>query len=327
MIYKPTTLLLLAISVIGTGSAVAQTLGAIPVPVAANPAFIQTSPAPSATANAAAASVGMQTPVKASVSAEVPAAAKQPAAQEEKPKVVATAQSPVEKPAESGASKAEVNPMTGKTVDIETLTHDYEKEKLLAAIATEKQKRLTAERSGVDQAMPAPPVGGMKAPLAPQASANASASTVNGAAEAPIKPAKVVKMKPVPVMPTTPTLAGTMMQNGERYAIIEQGGESVVVKQGQRAFGQLVDKVSSTSVTLGGMDLAGQPSSVMRVARSDVQTSNPSASGQLNALGSGPMPAPLTGPSINPSLPMTIPTQGQAPINTPSFSGQPGVNR
>lgn len=327
MIYKPTTLLLLAISAIGTGSVAAQTLGAIPVPVAANPAFIQTSQAPSASANAAPASVGVQTPVKASVSAEGPAAVKQPAAQEEKPKAVATAQPSAEKPAESGPIKAEVNPMTGKAADIETLTHDYEKEKLLAAIATEKQKRLTAERSGVDQAMPAPPLGANKPPLAPQASANSNAAAFNGAAEAPIKPAKVVKMKPVPVMPATPTLAGTMMQNGERYAIIEQGGESVVVKQGQTAFGQLVDKVSSTSVTLGGMVLAGQPSSVMRVARSDVQTSNPGASGQLNALGSGPMPAPLTGPGINPSLPMTIPTQGQSPINTSSFPGQPGVTR
>ena len=35
--------------------------------------------------------------------------------------------------------------------DIETLTLTYEREKLLAAIATEKQKRLTAERTANDR--------------------------------------------------------------------------------------------------------------------------------------------------------------------------------
>ena len=117
------------------------------------------------------------------------------------------------------------------------------------------------------------------------------------------------------------------MQNGERYAIIEQGGESTVVKQGQMAFGQSVDKVTSNSATLGGVYLASQPTSVMRVAKTDIQPMTGNGPGQSGIAGSGPMPAPLAGPGINPALPMTIPTQGQAPINTSSIPGQPGMVR
>lgn len=329
MIYKPTTLLLLAISAMGTGSVAAQTLGAIPVPIAANPAFIQTSQAPSAVPSSqTVVAVTTATSSKASPAASSTAANSSPeqSAPDKLKVAVANSSATTDKPAVE--AKSEVNPMTGKAADIETLTHDYEVEKIRAAIATEKQKRLTAERSTNESIMPGAPLASIgKPPLTPQIGTNPLLVTADAQAVPTPKPVKMAKPKPVTVMPTMPLLAGTLMQNGERYAIIEQGGDSVVVKQGQMAFGQIVDKVSSTSVTLGGMVLTSQPSSVMRVARSDVQTSGSSAPGQASVIGSGPMPAPLSGPSINPALPMTIPTQGQAPINTSSIPGQPGMVR
>jgi hypothetical protein len=105
-----------------------------------------------------------------------------------------------------------------------------------------------------------------------------------------------------------------MMQNGERYAIFEQGGETVVAKQGQTAFGQSVGKVSESGAILGGMMLTKQSADVMRLARNDIGVT-PTVGMQQSAV-NGPLPAPLSGPGVNPSLPLTIPTQGQAPTNT-----------
>lgn len=312
-------LLLLCLTAIGSSAALAQQLGGIPVAVAANPAFIQAGPSGMAaqaiqTAPQAVASVPV---VSITPAATSPAAtpAKQASQTDEKVKpVIASNAQPAEKSPPPPPPKGEVNPMTGKTADIETLTHDYEVEKIRAAIATEKQKRLTAERTANDQAMPTPPSGPMKAPLVGPAGANPGAASVNAQAEAPVKPVKVARIKPVPVMPAMPMLAGTMMQNGERYAIIEQSGESVVVKQGQTAFGQAVGRISESSVSLGGMMLSAQAPSVMRVARNDMPVGGTSVGGTQSVAGNGPMPAPLSG--VNPSLPLTIPTQGQAPTNT-----------
>ncbi len=311
-------LLLLCLTAIGSSAALAQQLGAIPVAVAANPAFIQAGPSGMA---AQAVQTASQAVTATQVVSSTPAAtpAKQAAQTEEKANdktkpVVANNAQPTEKAApDATPPKGEVNPMTGKVADIETLTLTYEREKLLAAIATEKQKRLTAERTANDQAMPTPPSGPMKAPLVGPAGANPGAPA-NGQVETPVKPVKVARIKPVPVMPAMPMLAGTMMQNGERYAIIEQSGESVVVKQGQTAFGQAVGRISESSVSLGGMMLSAQAPSVMRVARNDMPVGGASIGGTQSVAGNGPMPAPLSG--VNPSLPLTIPTQGQAPTNT-----------
>lgn len=314
-------LLLLCLTAIGSSTALAQQLGAIPVAVAANPAFIQAGPSGMAAQAVQTASQAVTTtPVVSSTpAAGSPAAtpAKQAAQTDEKAKpVVANNAQPTEKAApDATPPKGEVNPMTGKVADIETLTLTYEREKLLAAIATEKQKRLTAERTANDQAMPTPPSGPIKAPLVGPVGANPGAPA-NAPAEIPTKPVKVAKMKPVPVMPAMPMLAGTMMQNGERYAIIEQGGDSVVVKQGQTAFGQTVGRITENGATLGGMMLSAQAPSVMRVARNDSQIGATSGVGMQSVVGNGPMPAPLSGPGVNPSLPLTIPTQGQAPTNT-----------
>lgn len=317
-------LLLLCLAAIGSSAASAQQLGAIPVAVAANPAFIQAGPSGIAAQAVQTASQAVTTtPVVSSAPAAASPAttpAKQAAQTDEKANdkakpVVANNAQPAEKAApDATPPKGEVNPMTGKVADIETLTLTYEREKLLAAIATEKQKRLTAERTANDQAMPIPPSGPMKAPLVGPAGANPGAASVNAQAEAPVKPVKVARIKPVPVMPAMPMLAGTMMQNGERYAIIEQSGESVVVKQGQTAFGQAVGRISESSVSLGGMMLSAQAPSVMRVARNDMPVGGTSVGGTQSVAGNGPMPAPLSG--VNPSLPLTIPTQGQAPTNT-----------
>lgn len=313
MNHKSQYILLLALSAIGTGIASAQTLGAIPVPVGANPAFIQTSQSTSmptvVTPGASA-----QMAYKANPVSETQAPSKSAPVQEEKPKPAVNAQPGSEKPAaEAVASKTEVNPMTGKASDIEILTHDYEVEKIRAAIATEKQKRVTAERAMSDQVLPPPLAAPIKPPLVPQAGnglppQNQEASTIA------MKPAKTPRVKPMPVMPPMATLAGTMMQNGERFAIIEQGGETAVVKQGQIAFGQTVGRVAENNVTLGGMMLSTQAANVMRVAKTDSQALPSSMPGAMS--NSGPMPAPLSAPGINPSLPMTIPTQGQAPVNT-----------
>lgn len=312
-------LLLLCLAAIGSSAASAQQLGAIPVAVAANPAFIQAGQSgmaaqavQTASQAVAAAPVVSSTPAAASPAATP---AKQAAQTDEKAKpVVANNAQPAEKAApDATPPQGEVNPMTGKVADIETLTLTYEREKLLAAIATEKQKRLTAERTANDQAMPTPPSGPIKAPLVGPVGANPGAPA-NGQVETPVKPVKVVRIKPVPVMPAMPMLAGTMMQNGERYAIIEQSGESVVVKQGQTAFGQAVGRISESSVSLGGMMLSAQAPSVMRVARNDMPVGGASVGGTQSVAGNGPMPAPLSG--VNPSLPLTIPTQGQAPTNT-----------
>ena len=317
-------LLLLCLTAIGSGAALAQQLGAIPVAVAANPAFIQAG-------QSGMAAQAVQTPPQAVTATQVvsstPAAAspaatpaKQAAQTEEKANdkakpVVASNAQPAEKAAlDATPPKGEVNPMTGKVADIETLTLTYEREKLLAAIATEKQKRVTAERTANDQAMPTAPTGPMKAPLVGPVVANPGAPA-NAPAEIPVKPVKVAKTKPVPVMPAMPMLAGTMMQNGERFAVIEQGGETAVVKEGQTAFGQPVGKVSESGAMLGGMMLGKQSASVMRLARNDMSTAP--AGGLQSVAGNGPMPAaPLSGPGINPTLPVTIPTQGQAPTNT-----------
>lgn len=312
-------LLLLCLAAIGSSAASAQQLGAIPVAVAANPAFIQAGQsgmAAQAVQTASQAVTATQV-VSSTPAAGSPAATpvKQAAQTEEKANdkakpVVANNAQPAEKAA---PPKGEVNPMTGKVADIETLTLTYEREKLLAAIATEKQKRLTAERTANDQAMPTPPSGPIKAPLVGPVGANPGAPA-NGQVETPVKPVKVARIKPVPVMPAMPMLAGTMMQNGERYAIIEQSGESVVVKQGQTAFGQAVGRISESSVSLGGMMLSAQAPSVMRVARNDMPVGGTPVGGTQSVAGNGPMPAPLSG--VNPSLPLTIPTQGQAPTNT-----------
>ena len=316
-------LLLLCLAAIGSSAASAQQLGAIPVAVAANPAFIQAGPSGvAAQAVQTAPPAVTAAPVVGSTSAAASPAAspvKQATQTDEKANekakpVVASNTQPAEKSQPETPPKGEVNPMTGKVADIETLTLTYEREKLLAAIATEKQKRLTAERTANDQAMPIPPSGPMKAPLVGPAGANPGAASVNAQAEAPVKPVKVARIKPVPVMPAMPMLAGTMMQNGERYAIIEQSGESVVVKQGQTAFGQAVGRISESSVSLGGMMLSAQAPSVMRVARNDMPVGGASVGGTQSVAGNGPMPAPLSG--VNPSLPLTIPTQGQAPTNT-----------
>ena len=321
------TVLLLCLATIGSGAALAQQLGAIPIPVGANPAFIQTTPTtidtqtvqpPQGTAPVAILQ-SSQTPSQATT--PKPVAVKQDQAQRLSVNAASIPGEDKSKPAtegadkktaatnESGASKGEVNPMTGKTADIETLTHDYEVEKLRASIATEKQKRMTAERSMNDSIMPPPPQSA-KAPLAPiqQVGMQQTAPVVQ------TKPIKMPKTKPLPVMPMQPHLAGTMMQNGERYAIFEQGGETVVVKQGQTAFGQSVGKVSESGAILGGMMLAKQSADVMRLARNDI-SGTPTAGMQPGAM-NGPLPAPLTGPSVNPTLPLTIPTQGQAPTNT-----------
>lgn len=316
-------LLLLCLAAIGSNAALAQQLGAIPVAVAANPAFIQASPSGMA---AQAVQTAPQAVAAAPVVSSTPAAvspattlAKQTAQTEEKANdkakpVVANNAQPAEKAApDATPPKGEVNPMTGKTADIETLTLTYEREKLLAAIATEKQKRLTAERTANDQAMPTAPTGPMKAPLVGPVVANPGAPA-NAPAETPVKPVKVAKPKPVPVMPAMPMLAGTMMQNGERFAVIEQGGETAVVKEGQTAFGQPVGKVSESGAMLGGMMLGKQSTSVMRLARNDMSTAP--IGGLQSVSGNGPLPAPLSGPGVNPSLPLTIPTQGQAPTNT-----------
>ena len=316
-------LLLLCLTAIGSSAASAQQLGAIPVAVAANPAFIQAGQSGMA---AQAVQTASQAVTATQVVSSTPAAAspattlaKQTAQSDEKANdkaksVVASNAQPAEKAApDATPPKGEVNPMTGKVADIETLTLTYEREKLLAAIATEKQKRLTAERTANDQAMPTPPSGPIKAPLVGPVGANPGAPA-NGQVETPVKPVKVAKIKPVPVMPAMPMLAGTMMQNGERYAIIEQSGESVVVKQGQTAFGQAVGRISKSSVSLGGMMLSAQAPSVMRVARNDIPVGGASVGGMQSVAGNGPMPAPLSG--VNPSLPLTIPTQGQAPTNT-----------
>ncbi len=317
-------LLLLCMTAIGSSAASAQQLGAIPVAVAANPAFIQAG-------QSGMAAQSVQTPPQAVIATPVvsstPAAAspaatpaKQTAQSDEKANdkakpVVASNAQPAEKAApDATPPKGEVNPMTGKVADIETLTLTYEREKLLAAIATEKQKRMTAERTANDQAMPTAPTGPMKAPLVGPVGANPGAPA-NAPAEIPAKPVKVAKTKPVPVMPAMPMLAGTMMQNGERFAVIEQGGETAVVKEGQTAFGQPVGKVSESGAMLGGMMLGKQSASVMRLARND--TTSAPAGGLQSVAGNGPMPAaPLSGPGINPTLPMTIPTQGQVPTNT-----------
>lgn len=301
-------LLLLCLTAIGSSAASAQQLGAIPVAVAANPAFIQAG-------QSGLASQAVQTAPQAVAASPVKQAAHidEKANDKAKPVVASNAQ-PAEKAApDATPPKGEVNPMTGKVADIETLTLTYEREKLLAAIATEKQKRLTAERTTNDQAMPTPPSGPIKAPLVGPVGANPGAPA-NAPAEMPVKPVKVAKTKPVPVMPAIPMLAGTMMQNGERYAIIEQSGESVVVKQGQTAFGQAVGRISESSVSLGGVMLSAQAPSVMRVARNDMPVGGTSVGGTQSVAGNGPMPAPLSG--VNPSLPLTIPTQGQAPANT-----------
>lgn len=316
-------LLLMCLTAIGSSAALAQQLGAIPVAVAANPAFIQAGPsgmAPQAVQTppqaVTATPVVSSTPVAGSPAASPVKQATQTdekANDKAKPVVASTAQ-PAEKAApDATPPKGEVNPMTGKVADIETLTLTYEREKLLAAIATEKQKRMTAERTANDQVMPTAPTGPMKAPLVAPVGSNPGAPA-NAPAEIPAKPVKVAKMKPVPVMPAMPMLAGTMMQNGERYAIIEQSGESVVVKQGQTAFGQAVGRISESSVSLGGMMLSAQAPSVMRVARNDIPVGGASVGGMQSVAGNGPMPAPLSG--VNPSLPLTIPTQGQAPTNT-----------
>lgn len=316
-------LLLLCLTAIGSSAALAQQLGAIPVAVAANPAFIQAGPSGMAAQAVQTASLAVTATqvVSSTPAAASPAAtpAKQAAQTEEKANdkakpVVASNAQPAEKAApDATPPKGEVNPMTGKVADIETLTLTYEREKLLAAIATEKQKRLTAERTANDQAMPTPPSGPIKAPLVGPVGANPGAPA-NAPAEIPAKPVKVAKIKPAPVMPAMPMLAGTMMQNGERYAIIEQGGESLVVKQGQMAFGQAVGRISENSVSLGGMMLSAQAPSVMRVARNDIPIGGTSGGGMQSVAGNGPMPAPLSG--VNPALPLTIPTQGQAPTNT-----------
>ena len=320
-------LLLLCLTAIGSSAALAQQLGTIPVPVAANPAFIQAGPSgmavqavqtapPAVTATpvvstAPTATSPANTPAKQA--AQTDEKANEKANDRAKPVVANNAQF-VEKAApDATPPKGEVNPMTGKVADIETLTLTYEREKLLAAIATEKQKRYAAERTANDQAMLTPPTGPMKAPLVGPAGANPGAPA-NAPAETPVKPHKVAKIKPVPVMPAMPMLAGTMMQNGERYAIIEQGGDSVVVKQGQTAFGQTVGRISENGATLGGMMLSAQSPSVMRVARNDSPIGVTSGVGMQSVVGSGPMPAPLSG--VNPALPLTIPTQGQAPTNT-----------
>lgn len=317
---KSQYILLLALSAIGTGIASAQTLGAIPVPVGANPAFIQTSqPTSIPTVVTPGASAQMAYKANPVSETQAPSKAAPVPVQEEKPKPAVNAQPGSEKPvAEAVASKTEVNPMTGKASDIEMLTHDYEVEKIRAAIATEKQKRVTAERAMNDQVLPPPMAAPIKPPLAPQAGKglppqNQEAPTIA------MKPAKMPKIKPMPVMPPMATLAGTMMQNGERYAIIEQGGETAVVKQGQTAFGQTVGRVAENNVTLGGTMLSGQSANVMRVAKTDVQPGSPSAISN-----SGPMPAPLSAPGINPTIPMTIPTQGQPPVNMQAVSSGSG---
>ena len=320
-------LLLLCLTAIGSSATSAQQLGTIPVAVAANPAFIQAGPsgmaaqavqtAPQAVtaspvaSTTPAASSPAPTPVKQAIQTDEKVNEK---TNDKAKPVVASNVQPAEKAApDATPPKGEVNPMTGKVADIETLTLTYEREKLLAAIATEKQKRLTAERTANDQAMPTPLSGPMKAPLVGPAGANPGAPA-NGQVETPVKPVKIAKIKPVPVMPAMPMLAGTMMQNGERYAIIEQGGDSVVVKQGQTAFGQSVGRISENGTTLGGMMLSAQAPSVMRVARNDIPVGGASVGGTQSVAGNGPMPAPLSG--VNPSLPLTIPTQGQAPTNT-----------
>lgn len=322
MNHKSHYVLLLALS--ATGIASAQTLGAIPVPVGANPAFIQpsqTAMAPSVNAP----SVNAQLANTANHVNEAPVANKAFLVPEEKPKSTVNAQPASDKPnAEAVASKTEVNPMTGKASDIEILTHDYEVEKIRAAIATEKQKRVTAERAMNDQVLPPPLAAPLKAPIMSQ-TGNGSPQQNQEAPVATMKPLKVPKIKPMPAMPPMASLAGTMMQNGERFAIIEQGGETAVVKQGQTAFGQTVGRVSENSVTLGGLMLSSQSANVMRVAKTDAQAISSSMPGAMS--NSGPMPAPLSAPGVNPALPMTIPTQGQPPVNTaPGFpSGGPMV--
>jgi len=319
-------LLLLCLSAIGSGAALAQQLGAIPVTIGANPAFIQSSPtSPSITVASVAAPVATSaTATKAKPAAVETPAAKTALAQDEKPKPVPDVQKVPEKPAaEPVAAKAEANPMTGQGMDIEALTHEYEKEKLRAAIASEKQKRANAENSAANTGLP-PPLANAnaKAPLMPgqlQPQANTPPSAAPQTVMPPVKAPKVVKAKPVPVQPTFPTLVGTVMQNGERYAIIEQGGDSVVVKQGQSAFGQTVGRVSDNSVSLGGQMLTSQPAGVMRVARTDTPSTS-STTG--SATGNGALPAPL-GPGVNPNLPMTLPTQGMAPVNNGMVSSAP----
>ncbi len=320
-------LLLLCLTAIGSSAALAQQLGTIPVAVAANPAFIQAGPsgmaaqavqtAPQAVtaspvaSTTPAASSPAPTPVKQAIQTDEKVNEK---TNDKAKPVVASNVQPAEKAApDATPPKGEVNPMTGKVADIETLTLTYEREKLLAAIATERQKRFAAEQTANDKAMPTPPTGPMKAPLVGPVGTNPG-TPANGQVETPVKPVKVARIKPVPVMPAMPKLAGTMMQNGERYAIIEQSGESVVVKQGQTAFGQAVGRISESSVSLGGMMLSAQAPSVMRVARNDIPVGGASVGGTQSVAGNGPMPAPLSG--VNPSLPLTIPTQGQAPTNT-----------
>ena len=307
-------LLLLCLTAIGSNAALAQQLGAIPVAVAANPAFIQTGPSGmGAQAVQTPAQPVAATPVASTTPAKQATQTDEKANDRAKPVVANNAQSVEKATPDATPPKGEVNPMTGKVADIEALTLTYEREKLLAAIATEKQKRLTAERTANDQAMPTPPSGSMKAPLVGPVGTN-PAAPANAPVETPVKPVKVAKIKPVPVMPAMPMLAGTMMQNGERYAIIEQGGDSVVVKQGQTAFGQTVGRISENGATLGGMMLSAQSPSVMRVARNDSPIGVTSGVGMQSVVGSGPMPAPLSG--VNPALPLTIPTQGQTPTNT-----------
>lgn len=302
-------LLLLCLAAIGSSAALAQQLGAIPLPIVANPAFIQGSPSGSAIQPAQQTVTSPTAAVISSASATTPPAKLAALADDKAKPIVSSNAQPAEKPTpDAQPTKPEVNPMTGKTADIETLTHDYEVEKIKAAIATEKQKRMTAERSMNDNLMPTPPLS-TKAAMPP-----AAGIPQGMAAPAQEKPVKVVKLKPTPVMPMQPSLAGTMMQNGERYAIIEQGGDSVVVKQGQTAFGQPVGKVSESGAMLGGMMLGKQSASVMRLARNDMPTTP--AAGLQSVSGGGPLPAPLSGPGVNPSLPLTIPTQGQAPTNT-----------
>lgn len=321
MTYKPTSIVLAALAMIGTGTVAAQTLGAIPVPVGANPAFIQSSPV-TTVATVAAPVATSATATKAKPAAVETPAAKPALAQDEKPKPAPDVQKVPEKPtAEPVAAKVEANPMTGQGMDIEALTHEYEKEKLRAAIASEKQKRANAENSAASTGLP-PPLTSSKAPLMPgqlQPQANTPPSAAPQTVMPQVKAPKVVKAKPVPVQPMFPTLVGTVMQNGERYAIIEQGGDSVVVKQGQTAFGQSVGRVSENSASLGGQILTGQPAGVMRVARTDTPSTS-STTG--SATGNGALPAPL-GPGVNPNLPMTLPTQGMAPVNNGMVSSAP----
>lgn len=202
------------------------------------------------------------------------------------------------------APAAGVNPLTGKPLSIEDKIREFEEAQLDAKIAAERlaAKKAEVEMKKLEGEMRS---GTPSSARLEEAIRKLESLTADKAAQTKTAKPAVPETPPPHPAPALPRLAGTMVANGERLALIEANGRIIAARPGDTVFGVRVGEVDEKSAVLNGTRVA-QDSRPARIAWS--------SQGERPRADSAEQPGP---PSVLNLQAPPLPAGGAAPLGFP----------